>query len=88
MKLITLIHPDVDFAALTLICSSSDTLLLRQDAVYLARRNDIEWPSQHVTVLSSDLAIRQITAVESLSIIDDTEWVKLAAKAAQVILWR
>lgn len=88
MKLITLTRPMIDMAELALICSPNDTLLLRQDAVYLARRNDINWPSQQVTALSSDLTVRQISVVAGIRIIDDQEWVQITANAAQVVLWR
>ena len=88
MKLITLINADVNFAELALLCDKADRLLLRQDAVYLARRSDIAWPCQNIFELSSDLNVRQLTPITGISAISDSEWVELTATAAQVMLWR
>ncbi|MAD75834.1 MAG: hypothetical protein CML20_13795 [Rheinheimera sp.] len=88
MKLISLINPDATLAELAPLCDNDDTLLLRQDAVYLARRTDIRWPCQNISALKSDLEVRSITPAPGISIIDDARWVELAASAAQVVLWR
>ena len=88
MKLITLISPDVNFAELALLCDKADTLLLRQDAVYLARRSDIAWPCANIVALSSDLNVRQLTPIAGINAISAPEWVKLTAIASQVMLWR
>ncbi|WP_372625838.1 DsrH/TusB family sulfur metabolism protein [Arsukibacterium sp.] len=88
MKLISLINPEITIAELATLCDKGDTLLLRQDAVYLARRSDIRWPCQNVTVLKSDLEVRKITPTTGISIIDDAQWVELTASATQVMLWQ
>jgi sulfur relay protein TusB/DsrH len=88
MKLITLVNPNVNIAELATFCDKNDTILLRQDAVYLARRSDIHWPCQKVTALESDLKVRKVIPVADIIIIDDAQWVKLTASAVQVMLWR
>lgn len=88
MKLISLINPDITIAELATFCDKDDTLLLRQDAVYLARRNDIHWPCHNITALKSDLEVRNITPTTGISIIDDAQWVELTVSATQVMLWR
>ncbi|KKO46622.1 hypothetical protein WG68_04865 [Arsukibacterium ikkense] len=88
MKLINLTRPDVNIAELALICDSTDTLLLRQDAVYLAARNDICWPCSMILALSSDLMVRQITPIAGIKPITAEKWVELSANASQVLLWR
>tara|TARA_R110002126_G_scaffold38993_14_gene116032 strand:- start:1157 stop:1423 length:267 start_codon:yes stop_codon:yes gene_type:complete len=88
MKLITLITAEVCIAELATVCSANDTILLRQDAVYLARRTDIDWPCQQVMALGSDVTVRQIAPVKGIAIINDAQWVQFAATASQVVLWR
>lgn len=88
MKLITLTSPAVNIAELALLCQPVDTLLLRQDAVYLARRNDIVWPCNTVLALDTDLSVRQLTPATAVRAISAAEWVKLTAAASQVLLWR
>lgn len=88
MKLITLTHPNIHCAELATICQPADTLLLRQDAVYLAQRTDINWPCQQVVALASDLTVRQISPAAGITVINNESWVQLAANAAQVLLWR
>ncbi|SNY42431.1 sulfur relay protein TusB/DsrH [Arsukibacterium tuosuense] len=88
MKLINLTSPAFNFAELALLCEQADVLLLRQDAVYLAGRNDIHWPCNNILALKSDLEVRQLTPIAGISAISDAEWVELTATASQVMLWR
>ncbi|HAW91839.1 MULTISPECIES: DsrH/TusB family sulfur metabolism protein [unclassified Arsukibacterium] len=88
MKLISLINSGINIVELATFCDNDDTVLLRQDAVYLARRNDIHWPCTNITVLKSDLEVRKISPATGITIIDDAQWVELAARATQVMLWR
>lgn len=88
MKLINLTSPAVNFAELALLCEQADVLLLRQDAVYLAGRNDIHWPCNNIVALKSDLDVRQLTPNAGISTISVQKWIELTATASQVILWR
>lgn len=88
MKLINLTSPAVNVAELALLCQATDTLLLRQDAVYLARRSDIAWPCDTILALATDLDVRQIIPVTAIRAISAAQWVELTASAKQVILWR
>jgi sulfur relay protein TusB/DsrH len=88
MKLITLTSPAVNITDLALLCQPGDTLLLRQDAVYLARRSDIAWPCDTIVALTTDLDVRQIIPDTAIRGISTAEWVELTASAKQVILWR
>ncbi|MDX1677847.1 DsrH/TusB family sulfur metabolism protein [Arsukibacterium sp.] len=88
MKLINLINPTINFAELAMLCQQTDTLLLRQDAVYLAARSDIKWPSATVLALDTDLSVRQLLPHSAIGIVSAVQWVELTATASQVLLWR
>lgn len=88
MKLITLIQPTLSLSDLTAICRPEDGILLRQDAVWLSIRQDINWPVQHVYALQSDMLLRGLPAVPQVIVINDATWVALTIKAQQVLLWQ
>lgn len=88
MKLITLINPSLVLADLAVICQPDDAILLRQDAVWLCVRNDIDWPLDNLYALQSDVQLRQLTVKPPVRVIDNTQWVALTIEAQQVLLWQ
>ncbi|MDP2713218.1 DsrH/TusB family sulfur metabolism protein [Rheinheimera sp.] len=88
MKLINIINPAVNIGDLAVICLADDVILLRQDAVYLATRNDIVWPTARVYALDSDIAIRQLTVQPDITALSAQQWLQLSIDASQVLLWQ
>ncbi|WP_213994937.1 DsrH/TusB family sulfur metabolism protein [Arsukibacterium sp.] len=88
MKLINLTNPAVDLTQLARLCEQADTVLLRQDAVYLAHRNDITWPCNNIIALGTDVRIRNVSPIAAIGVISAAEWVELTVTATQVLLWR
>lgn len=87
MKLITLIQPTLFLTDLAIICSPQDGILLRQDAVWLSIREDLDWPVQQVYVLQADVQLRQLTPAKPAQVITNEQWVALTIAAEQVLLW-
>lgn len=88
MKLITLTSPACDLPALSALCNNEDAILLRQDAVYLVKQAEINWPVKQLYVLESDLLVRQLSAAAPWLVIDASRWVELTITAGQTILWQ
>lgn len=88
MKLITLTSPACDLPALSALCNSEDAILLCQDAVYLVKQAEINWPVKQLYVLESDLLVRQLSAAAPWLVIDASRWVELTIAAGQTILWQ
>lgn len=88
MILFTLTSSSLNFAELQLVCSSSDTVLLRQDAVYLLKRQDFVWPTKQLFALDIDLQARNISAPAEIKPISAKDWVALTIQAKQNILWQ
>lgn len=87
MKLFSLISPLQNWQSLNQLCQSDDAILLRQDAVYMCLRHDINWPSSKLYILDSDLTVRQLSAPPAFSVINAAQWVALCAAATQNLLW-
>jgi len=87
MKLISVISASVNVNELSLICQPGDTILLRQDAVYLCLRSDVNWPCQ-LYALDVDLQVRQIMPVAAVTVINAEQWVELSISAEQNVLWQ
>jgi sulfur relay protein TusB/DsrH len=87
MKLISVISPSVSLSELSLICQAQDIILLRQDAVYLCLRSDLNWPAQ-LYALDVDIQVRQITPVTNVTVINARRWVELSISAEQNLLWQ
>lgn len=88
MKLITLTQPTLSLPELAAICQPGDNILLRQDAVWLSIRHDICWPVQHLYALQSDVLLRGLSPVKSVTVVNDETWVALTIEAQQVLLWQ
>lgn len=88
MKLITLISPTLNMAQLQLICQPQDAILLRQDAVYLCRRPDLQWPQVALYVLATDASARQLNVPDTITAITETQWLNLTITAEQNLLWQ
>ena len=86
MKLITLTKPLLDTTALSAICAPGDSILLRQDAVYLCLQPGLTLPVP-VLALASDVQWRNIEPQAKIELIDDARWVELCASANQNLLW-
>lgn len=87
MKLISVISPSVNLSELSLICQAQDIILLRQDAVYLCLRSDLNWPALPYA-LDVDLQLRKITPVAAITVINAQQWVELSISAKQNVLWQ
>ena len=66
------------------LISGSDALILRQDAVYLARTPEM-LPSCQCYMLAQDAADRQISCPPTIHLLDDTQWVALTLQATTVM---
>ncbi len=64
--------------------SATDALLLRQDAVYLARTPEL-LPASQCYMLAQDAADRQISGPASIHLLDDAQWVALTLQATTVM---
>ena len=87
MKLISLINTLTDFNELAALCTPEDALLLRQDAVYLCLRADVQWPASKCYALDIDVQSRNITLPDSVQLIDAAQWVELVVQAEVNLLW-
>lgn len=88
MTLISITTPSFDSDQLSLICQPQDSILLRQDAVYVCARKDINWPTAKLYVLDVDLQVRKLSALPAFSVINAECWVKLCIAAKVNILWQ
>ncbi|MDP4944547.1 DsrH/TusB family sulfur metabolism protein [Alishewanella sp. SMS8] len=87
MILFNLINPAADLTELAQLCTPADTVLLRQDAVYLVLQPSLPFTCR-VLALSSDLAWRNLAKPAHIQLINTQEWVQLTAAANKSILWR
>ncbi|MCF4009878.1 DsrH/TusB family sulfur relay protein [Rheinheimera sp. UJ63] len=87
MLLFNLINPAADLTELAQLCTPADTVLLRQDAVYLVLQPTLPFACS-VLALASDIAWRNISAPTHIQLINAQEWVQLTAAANKSILWR
>ena len=87
MIVFNLINPAADLTELAQLCSPTDNVLLRQDAVYLVLQPTLPFACP-VLALASDIAWRNITAPTPIQLINEQEWVQLTAQADKTILWR
>ncbi|GAB59774.1 DsrH/TusB family sulfur metabolism protein [Rheinheimera nanhaiensis] len=87
MKLISLINPLTDFNELAALCTPADALLLRQDAVYLCLRANVQWPVSQCYALDIDVQSRNITVPDSVQLINAAQWVELVVQAEVNLLW-
>ena len=88
MTLISITNPSVDFAELSLVCQPQDSILLRQDAVYLCTRTDINWPTAKLYALDVDVQVRKLSALPAFSVIKAERWVELCVAAKVNVLWQ
>jgi sulfur relay protein TusB/DsrH len=65
--------------------TQTDIVLFRQDAVYLLC-TDTNWPTTKLFALQQDLRDRNLQCPDSVTLINDTEWVELCLTAQQVVL--
>ena len=65
--------------------TQTDIVLFRQDAVYLLC-TDTNWPTTKLFALQQDVRDRNLQCPDSVTLINDTEWVELCLTAQQVVL--
>ncbi|MBZ9610704.1 DsrH/TusB family sulfur metabolism protein [Rheinheimera maricola] len=87
MKLISITSPAIVMDELSLVSLPEDSILLRQDAVYLCARIDIVWPTIQLYALDIDVNVRQVQVANNISVISAERWVELCIEAQVNILW-